>query len=96
MSFEFLMFQMVPDFLVWVPVWGIRWQVENMETLLTLDETSRFLGSMRRRFIHDDNKVPASVMSKELFKKCNYVIRGDPFLEQAKDKLTALGNGRHR
>jgi|NGEPerStandDraft_4_1074533.scaffolds.fasta_scaffold177347_1 hypothetical protein len=43
MTFQFVMFEVVPHFLVGIPVWRVTGEVEDMETWLAVDEAHGLL-----------------------------------------------------
>ena len=42
MTLEFLMFQVIPDVFIWIPVWRIGRQVKYMKTLLAVNKALCF------------------------------------------------------
>ena len=93
--FQFLVFQMIPDLLIGIPIGRVRWQVKHVQTRLGRDEGCRLVRCVWTRLIHYNDNVPAFVMPKQLLKKVNYLSRCDPLLVQREDQITALRDCRH-
>ena len=66
-----LVFQMVPDIFVGIPVWRVFWQMKNVKSSLTINEGCGFLGRVRRVLIHGDGKMAVAIMHKHLIEECN-------------------------
>jgi len=62
MGFQFLMLQMVPDFLIRIPVRGILRQMTHMKPRLLFDEGVSFFQGVWRRLIPDNNQVATRMM----------------------------------
>jgi len=71
MSHQFLVFQVVPHFLVGVPVWRVFWKMENVKSLLAINEGFCFSGCVRWSLIHNDYKMAAAMMHKHLIEEGN-------------------------
>ena len=95
MPFEFLMLQMIPYLFVGIPVWRILRQVEDVQSVLAVDESIGLFGHVRRCLIHDNNQVSPLVMLQHLGKELDHLLGSDAFLMEPEDKLSSTGNGRH-
>ena len=74
MARQLVVLEMVPYFLVRIPVRRIRRQMKYMQTRLPVDPCSCFLGSMRRCPIHDNDEVTAFVVPKHLPKELDHLF----------------------
>jgi hypothetical protein len=59
MAFEFLMLQMIPNFLIGVPIRRVSRKMKNMQPPLPLDESGGLVGRMRWGLIHHYHQVTA-------------------------------------
>ena len=95
MPFEFLVFQMIPQLFVRIPIRGVLGQMENMQSALAVDEGNGLLGRMRWGLIHDNNQMAMFVVTQHLGKKVDYLCGGDAFFVEPKDKPPTTGDCRH-
>ena len=66
MPFEFLMLQMIPNFLIRIPVRRILGQMKYVQPGLPGNVVHGLVGDVGRSLIHDHNQMPAAMMLQHL------------------------------
>ena len=72
MTRDLVVFQVVPDFFVRIPIGRVTGQVEHMQAGLASDPSFRFLGCVRRGFVHHDDQMTTRMVSKHLLKELDH------------------------
>lgn len=93
MTCQLLVLQVIPDLLIRIPIRGVLREMEDMQTRLTGNPGLGLPGRVRRGLVHDDHQVAARVMFEHLREELDHFLRGDPFFQQAKQKMPATTDG---
>jgi len=96
MTLEFLMFQMIPDLLIGIPVRGILGQMKHMQPNLAGYIGHRPVRDVGRSLIHNNHQVPLAMMPQHLPQEANHFLRRDPLFVQLKDQPPTTIDRRHR
>ena len=75
MALQLVMFQVVPNLFVRIPVWRITWKMKHMEALLAVDIRVGLFRCMRRSLIHHHDKVTTGMMLQHLSEEIDYFTR---------------------
>src|SRR5271157_3931088 len=94
-AFEFLVLEVIPHFLVGVPIGRVFWQMEYVEAWLTGNVRLRPLGDMGWRLVHHDNQVTAFVVLKHLRQELDDFLGTDSFVVKSEEKLSSTRNRGH-
>ena len=81
MAFELLVFKVVPNLFVWIPVRRVRRKIEHVESFLAGNETLGFLRCVRRSLVHDDYNVSTAVVGQYLVQEADNLIGRNAFVE---------------
>jgi hypothetical protein len=82
---ELVVFEMIPDLFVGVPVRRVLRKIENVQAILAGDESLGLLGNVRRGLIHDHDKMASKMMAQHLPEELDDLRGGNPFLVEAKE-----------
>ena len=90
------MLEVIPDFLVWVPVGRILGKVKDMQSWLIPNIRVRLFRGVGSRLIHHNHNMSSRMMLEHLSEKVNDFGGGNPFFMQSKHQVSASADGRHR
>jgi hypothetical protein len=64
-----MVLQIIPDFLVGIPIGRIRGQIKHMQPRSTFDEGLRHLRRVRPGLVHHEDDVSARLLTQQLLKE---------------------------
>ena len=94
MTAQFLMLEMVPDFLVGVPIRRVFGKVEDVQTRLCTNPYSRLFRCVRWCLIHHNDQMSTRMMSEHLMKELDDFSGSDAFSHQSEQQSSPPTEGR--